>query len=512
VIANALDQVFDCNFCRKKHTPSCEEDFPTNQVLLKLLKARSDKVYRGEQIKKLTEKLMEIKDKCNELKLNLDNGTDKVKEHCIHLRSQVHLATDVLIEDAHKFNESLIAEIDKYEQECTDSFNSMTTTNDNKFDKFIVDLNEFHSVKIKYLTEFDVKENVVEEALAKADSYLRDLNIKERSLKNIQYNGKVAEFKKCQNKINRTSIGTLEYKSFELDNLKKLVFNNDIIDNYSSCVNLFKRENGHNFIFYIDSNHNLNMCSFDNDGTIVRKKINSLEYSGSQKDASQITQFRIAQISNYFIIHVDFRVFKTTDGRDYVYRTICGHDIEIHKKSTFIKGLFFVINHDFCHVQHNYDFRDEILLHMAANSSTIIWVDSNYSYHCLDMYLAVKENNLEAITTQVGSTIIDVQMSDEYVFFLCNHNKLKIFEIESGDIVNEIETFANQIKQLAPVGRFALYDSVNRIVHLLEQVGGFCKIKDIYLPESFEPHLTINRDKSNFLVFYNSKYMNYLSL
>jgi hypothetical protein len=60
VNANALDQVFDCNFCRKKHTPSCEEDFPTNQVLLKLLKARSDKVYRGEQIKKLTEKLMEI--------------------------------------------------------------------------------------------------------------------------------------------------------------------------------------------------------------------------------------------------------------------------------------------------------------------------------------------------------------------------------------------------------------------------------------------------------------------
>jgi hypothetical protein len=117
--------------------------------------------------------------------LNLDNGADKVKEHCIYLHSQVHLATDVLIEDAHNFNESLIAEIDKYEQECTDSFNSMATTNDNKFDKFIVDLNEFHSVKIKYLTEFDVNENVVEEALAKADSYLRDLNIKDRSLKNI---------------------------------------------------------------------------------------------------------------------------------------------------------------------------------------------------------------------------------------------------------------------------------------------------------------------------------------
>jgi hypothetical protein len=108
------------------------------------------------------------------------------------------------------------------------------------------------------------------------------------------------------------------------------------------------------------------MCSFDNDGTIVRKKINSLEYGGNEIDASQITQFRIAKISNYFIIHVDFRVFKGTDGRDYVFRTLCGHDIRSHELSTFIKGLFFVINHDFLHVQHNSDFRDEILLHMAG--------------------------------------------------------------------------------------------------------------------------------------------------
>jgi Fe2+ or Zn2+ uptake regulation protein len=73
------------------------------------------------------------------------------------------------------------------------------------------------------------------------------------------------------------------------------------------------------------------------------------------------------------------------------------------------------------------------------------------------------EKSLVTITTQVGKTVVDVQMSDKYVFFLCCDKKLKIFEIESGGLVREIEASADQIK-LAPGGRIVLFDSINRIV------------------------------------------------
>jgi hypothetical protein len=360
------------------------------------------------------------------------------------------------------------------------------------------------------LSEFKVEEKVVNEALAKADSHLKKLNTADISLKQIQFNGKVAEFGKSTIKNKKTLLGSLFYRTYaKIENLKSLTFHNDIIDNYSSCVNLFKCKDDANYVFYIDNNHNLNMSSFDDDGMIFQELFNSLKYSGTMyRDASQITQFKIAQLSSYFVIHVDFRVFKTTG--DYVNRTLCGHDIK--KPTSYVKGLFFVINQDFGYVRHNYDFPDQMILHMTANSSMIIWVDTDYNYNYFDLNLVVlTDKPLDEITTQVGNAIVDVQMSDKYVYFLCNDEKLKIFEIKSGNLVKEIKTTADQIK-LVSNDSLILFDSVKRTICQIEQFGKLRKQKDFYLSEECVSDLLINRDKSNILVFYNSKSMNYISL
>jgi hypothetical protein len=121
------------------------------------------------------------------------------------------------------------------------------------------------------------------------------------------------------------------------------------------------------------------------------------------------------------------------------------------------------------------------------------------------------DSHLDAVTTQLGNTIVHAEMNDECVFFLCNDNKLKIFEIESGDLVKEIETGANQIK-LTSVDCFVLFDSTSRMVYLYEQTGEFCKIHEINLAKSLEADLKINRDKFRTLAFYNSTYMKYTCL
>jgi hypothetical protein len=123
----------------------------------------------------------------------------------------------------------------------------------------------------------------------------------------------------------------------------------------------------------------------------------------------------------------------------------------------------------------------------------------------------VSDKPLNKITTKVGYTIVDVQMSEKYVFFVFNDNKLKIFEIESGNLIKEIETSANQIK-LDSADRLVMFDSIKRKVYLYEQTGEFCKLEEADIPQSIEGDLQINRDQSNCLAFYNSTCMKYCSL
>jgi hypothetical protein len=507
MIGSNLNNEFDCKLCQGKHKSPGNEGFLLNGFLSNLLRTKPGNVYRSAEIKELTDKLADLKSKCEEFKFSLYNGVEQVREQCIQLRNQVHLETDILLEEVHKFNEDLIAEIDKYEQECVDSFNRTVSKEDNEFDKFLVGLNKFHLDKTKYLAEFDVDEKVVEEALAKADVHLKQFKFVYRSLKKIQFNGKLAEYIKSQHKIERALLGTFVFKSlnFDVSKLNQMKFNSNITKNYGSFMNLFVNEYALNYVFYIDSFQTLTMCSFDNDGKIVKQVADALEYNRNF-EYSRLNEYKVVQSQNKFIVFVRRK-------KAYLDGAICGHKIT---NDEFIIGLFFMIDHNFNYLRHSCiihdNFNSKSIQHMAANSSTILWVNTDFKYSYLDMNLALlNDKPLDAITTQVGNTIVDVQMNDKYAFFLCNDKKLKIFEIDSGHFVKEIKTSADQIK-LTPVDRLVLFDSVNRVVYFYDQSVEFCKLNEVYLGGSIEADLLINRDQSNCLAFFNSKSMTYISM
>jgi hypothetical protein len=506
MIGSNLNNEFDCKLCQGKHKSPGNQGFFLNGSLSKLLqRAKPGNVYRNAQIKILTDKLTEIKSKCEEFKFSLENGVEQVREQCIRLRNQVHLETEILIQEVHKFNEDLIAEIDKYEQECVDSFNRTVSKEDNEFDKFLVGLNKFHLDKTKYLAEFDVDEKVVEEALAKADVHLKQFKVVARSLKRVQFNGKSAEYIMSENKIDRTFLGKLVYKSVGLDNFKSLILNNDILTYFDKSINLFKCKDGNNYVFYLDNNRHLNMCSFDNDGKIINQILNALRFNESD-GYSRLFDYKVVQALGAFIVFVRRRT-------GFKYGAVCGHTIT---NDPYFFGLFFMIDRNFTYLKHNCHIHDNFLSksisHMAANSSVILWVNAEFKYNYLDMNLAVlADRPLDEITAQVGNTIVDVQMNDKYAFFLCNDKKLKIFEIDSGHFVKEIKTSANQIK-LASTNHLVLFDSVKRMVCFYEQSRKFCELGEADLPHSLEGDLKINQDTSNILAFYNSICMTYTNL
>jgi hypothetical protein len=495
VVQSDPNKEFDCNFCHKKHTPPDSEGFPLNGTLMRLLKVKAGSVYRNERVDQLKIQLDDLKSKCDEFKFSLDNGVDQVREHCTRLRNQVHLETDILIEEVHKFNESLIVEIDKYEQECIDSLSSNLEKKNENADELVIELNDFYYDKIKYLAEFKIDGKEVDEAITKANGHFKKFRIENRSLKKIQFSGKVVKFRKSQNKIDRTLLGTLVYKSISsyVDHISEIKLTNNVMASSSFIMHLCKHQNGNNFAFWIDTNYFVNLTSFDNDGSLVKQVTNALSLDDHKY--SVFSQFKVTQSLNNFIFYAKLP--------GYGQAAICGHKINDTQPIT---GLIFILNQNFDYIKHTSNFSvDQNLLHMAANSSRVLWIDSSYNFFFLDMNLAqVKDKSLKKIKNQVGRPIVDVQMSDKYVFFLCQDKKLRIFSIESGDLVKEFETSANQIK-LASVDRLVLFDSGERVVYLHEQTDEFKELEEINLAHSLDEGLKINRDLSNCLTFYNSK-------
>ena len=90
-------------------------EFPVNEALKKLLNKSSAEVYRGDLVEKFKSNLKEIEAQKIKIEYILKNSVDMIKEHCIELRCDVDLATEMLIRDIQKQRDVMIQQIDDYE-------------------------------------------------------------------------------------------------------------------------------------------------------------------------------------------------------------------------------------------------------------------------------------------------------------------------------------------------------------------------------------------------------------
>jgi hypothetical protein len=68
---------FTCVFCQQKHSLP-KEGFLVNRILLKLIKAKAEAVYRSPSVDELKEKLEEVKTKCDNFKYSCDDGIEGI--------------------------------------------------------------------------------------------------------------------------------------------------------------------------------------------------------------------------------------------------------------------------------------------------------------------------------------------------------------------------------------------------------------------------------------------------
>ena len=82
-----------------------------------LLEKKSNYVYRGQSAEQLQLNLDLIDHELNQIKCDIGNPVDKIKEYCMNLRAQVQLSAESIIMEISKLNEALIAKIVNYEQD-----------------------------------------------------------------------------------------------------------------------------------------------------------------------------------------------------------------------------------------------------------------------------------------------------------------------------------------------------------------------------------------------------------
>jgi DNA repair ATPase RecN len=159
-----------------------------NKTALKIITKKAEEVYRYKNFEGLKEKLSTLQISYWFLKANanLNKMVRQIQGHCVELRNQVDLRTEVLIKQVHQINESMIAKINQYEKESVASCNSKFDDYRTKLAPFMTEIDEFIIIKSKYMTQFKIDEKAVKESLASTQDHLIQVRKKYQDIEDIK--------------------------------------------------------------------------------------------------------------------------------------------------------------------------------------------------------------------------------------------------------------------------------------------------------------------------------------
>jgi hypothetical protein len=492
-IQNACDSnnQFKCSSCHENHQQVAEKGFPVNKGLLKLMKTKADQVYRNKKVVNLGSKLAQIKTKVDELESKFEND---IREHCIQLKNQVHLQTDVLIEQIYQFDEAMIAEIDEYEKKCVGSFDPKFLKQ-KSLSKQLREIIEFFDKNSRYLKEFQIDDKQIESALVVADKHLKQLKQENYQTNKIIFSGPLMKFNKNKNKLDKSQLGSLLKTSanFDFECFQKLEFSKEIVQNYRSNFHLFKNGDGTNSVFYMDLSNYVNIATFDNNGQV------NIQIQNLFNDTA-VKQLKVVRLGEYYAIQVNLMLGVDT----------CHFRTQQKIALNNTRNCLFIINKKMNFVKHLQ--LSSISMHMAANSSNLFCIDFSNQMFMYDSKLnLVQEEQLDILSGLVGQNVVDVNMNDQNLFVLCDIQTLKIFNAKTLSLLKEISVNANIIS-LVSNDYLVLFNSTSRMIHLYDQNGPVFDLKEsALLDDKIEAGFVLASDKAKCFTFYNHTQMKYLT-
>ena len=184
-----------CVQCKEEHAPT-ENEYPKNKIALELIKVKPNEVIQSRNVCELIKKLNLLNKEIESMQSNLDNRALYIHEYCSKLKRDSQLNTEIQIEQIQKNNEALIEYVNEFEKKCVANYEALYDLDKNgSIGELIKSLNQFYEEKSKYLAEFQVDEDEIEEFLELAEKNLDELRQKSSEFDQILFMGKKIVFK-----------------------------------------------------------------------------------------------------------------------------------------------------------------------------------------------------------------------------------------------------------------------------------------------------------------------------
>jgi hypothetical protein len=515
------DTELDCLFCKGKHLPPDRGDnFYPNLSLLKLIESKAESVTRNQNVESLESKLAEIKMQGDQFNINLQNGVDEVQAHCSKLRNQVDLRTEILIQQVHQFNDKLMAEIDEYERECIDSYGSKIKEKDTEFAELLAEINKFYAENTRYLKEFKLDNSKIEESLEKADGYLEKLNEAGLTLRDLKFNGELIEFTNSEAQHDtRSLLGELDLQHVRLkiENLKEIQLGLNICPDYERCSSLFRLKDGTSVAFYMAFDYKFSLIKFDDESNVLSRLTDLFPNC-------RLLNHDITMLNSNFVLHVYLHYAEWTSRGYFRNREMAFSD----SSNSQIVTLLLDENMNYLKHVHN----ESVIWRLAANRSYILFLEVDCTHYFYDSDLNILEEDeddededeeeededdedegsldVKRLIEEDETLSISLEMTDRNVFILDLENlELKIFDLETFDLVKVIDVDADQMKLVAK-RHLALFNSRERVLYLYDQVS-FEKKDEINLEASIEHGFNMAHDSTSRISFCNQHQIKWFS-
>ena len=255
---------FICFLCDETHQVP-KQGFPTCSLISELIKETPYEIYRGKSAETLKTYLRDIQFQIDDLNNNLNNGIDKIKEHCIDLRNDVQLATETTIQYINELNQSMINRINDYEKICIDQYENEQEYKE-KFVRIIKEMRSFHKEWENYLKMLTIDDDEILNAIELAKSKKSNLDIEKKHLKGFTFNNQLLKFNKNILEIDKNILGSLNLNKINIlfENLDKTNVSNLLpeFNRSSGLVEVESIENGNFLIVYQNTANCLNILKY----------------------------------------------------------------------------------------------------------------------------------------------------------------------------------------------------------------------------------------------------------
>ena len=266
---------FKCKSCNEIHTIP-KNGFKSwealNEFYSKELKLED--IYRGDTVERLKNNLKEIQKQIDHLDFSLANSVDAVKEHCLKLKTEVSLEAEIAIKQIQDIRDEMIKDIDTYQANCISHLES-NKVKTQEFDGFINEMRSFHKKWSEYLKQYQINDSEITNVNNLALEMNKRYKKVKIEMKKLIFNKKSMSFRKEQIKIEKTFLGSFDFKTIGSIDINQLqvIYLTDILNKMNTSFNCdfdsFKNENI--AIAYSDTSNLVSVAIIDKN----RKVLNS---------------------------------------------------------------------------------------------------------------------------------------------------------------------------------------------------------------------------------------------